>query len=193
MALNGDRPNISKIFWQIKQNMINAVCGRQFISAKCIDEIFTEERTQLAANELHCPRSQDFERIDLANELQKNYRKVFTILIWMGHEDDTFTFRRHRSTDAQLPLNESMASKLVPGYASSFVTEQWTVLPHHFSSSGGSYCYQHITDSHTILPFIKEISKGDANGKFSDVSMVTIPTSNQEFFPSHVRLYFQSS
>ncbi|KAI9775959.1 MAG: hypothetical protein M1839_000658 [Geoglossum umbratile] len=183
MATKLERPNISNLFQHIKLRMRASAHGKQFIETRKLYEIFTEKAIEPAVEELGC---KDFERAGLAKEIGQNYRKVFAILIWIGCEDEVVNFRCRRFTDSWLPLDESVAQEVfAAGTAASFMSSQWTFLPHFFSTTSGSYCHQNITPIYIILPVVDEVRR-EKRGEFGEISTVVLPTSSQSLLSSQI-------
>jgi hypothetical protein len=184
MAVNDERSNIANLFHQIERSTLTAADSRRFVQRKSLDDILTKEAIKRAVKELHC---QDYERAYLADEIYKEYRKVFAILICMRLEDDIVGFRQHKFSDERLPLDEGSMKKVIPNQVTSFVKHhQWIFLPHFFLANSRSYCHQDISTAQTILPFTKEVIRDDIQGEFGEISVVTIPMLSQEFQTSQV-------
>jgi len=166
--------------------MYSDLQGRQFILSQNVDEILTEAIVELAVDELEC--SDILEGAGLAVEVHRHYRKIFAILIMMRREDDIVVFRRHKIVDANLPLQEATARKVISGDITPFVNNwQWSFLCHYFEARKGPYRYQRITDAQTILPFVKKEGLTEIKGDFGEISAVTIPTGSQTLLHSQVR------
>lgn len=184
MVTKLERQNIANLFQQIELGMRTSACGKQFFETRKLYESFTEKAIELAVEELEC---EDFERAGLAKEISQNYRKVFAILIWIGCEDKVVVFRCHKFTDSRLPLDESVAQEVFTvGAEASFISFQWSFLPHFFSAPSGSYCHQNITPIHTILPVVDEVQR-EKRGEFGEISTIILPTSSQSLLSSQVR------
>ncbi|KAF1847230.1 kinase-like protein [Cucurbitaria berberidis CBS 394.84] len=188
MAAIEERPTLTNLHQQIGENILIAVGGEKFIQKKNIDEIFTRENITRAVDELHCVSSQDFELVELAEEVFENYRTVFAILIWIHREDDITVFRRRKAVDDRLPLSKATVEQMISSHAQTFVESQCTFLPYYFESGSRHgqekvYCHEHIA-SERILPFTKETQTRGPRGNFGEISMVTIPISSQAFLIS---------
>jgi hypothetical protein len=190
MAAIEKRLTLTSLHRQIKESILIAVGGKEFIQRQNIDEIFTQENVKGAVDELHCVSSQDFELVELAEQVFENYRTVFAILIWIHREDDILIFRRHKAVDDRLPLSKATIEEMIPNHAEMFVESQCKFLPYFFESGSRNgqekvYCHEHIT-TERILPFVKEIPSCGPKGKFGEISVVTIPVSSQAFLLSKV-------
>jgi hypothetical protein len=187
MAYKIARPNVNNLLQQINLGMRTNAYEETFIETQRLHDLFNEDDVERAVDELEC---EDFERACLANVISQEYRQVFAILIWIGHEDEVVGFRRHRFTDRRLPLDDKFSQEVFTGSleaAGAFISSQWSFIPHHFSATSGTYCHQSISPTQRILPVMKEV-KGEKRGEFGEIAEIIIPTSSQNLLRSQVRL-----
>lgn len=101
----------------------------------------------------------------------------------MKEEDSVLSFIEHDAMDAALPIEEERAKEIVPDFGEYFSREvQWAFIPQMF---GINMSNGHVRiRKEVILPFIEEVPLGE--GSFSDVFLMSVVPSQQQFFPEQV-------
>lgn len=177
---------LETLYQEIERNRSRSLSGTYFICAEKIRSIFNLERVELAIQEIDCD---PHERIGLANKVHQEGIVVFAILVWMRRPDSIVKFREHDCLDTQLPISETRAQQIVPGFGLSFAREvQWQFLPYVFKKDMCDY-HRYIHEANVIFPFVDEAEK-IAQGGFGEVTRVQIPTNLQELLHSKVSAYF---
>ena len=124
----------------------------------------------------------DYKWQELAEEIVQRARKVFAILLLIGHGDAIDVMFKHdslqkSSLDAKLPFSEPSLQIILGDdtLAADFFEKQWefitpvffhTILPREFQDE-------------TILPFLAQESKGEGN--FGKISRYDIHPENHRF------------
>ncbi|KAI1323143.1 kinase-like protein [Xylariaceae sp. FL0255] len=162
---------------QMENNMLRSEGGRYFIQKSSIQAILTDMVIEKAVSELSC---QPHDQIGLAGFISTEGVLLFAMLIWLKEEDFIIAFRSHNFGDRRLPLDEQLATRIVPDFGVQLAREeQWRFLPFHFSSRMADHHWE--IDKNQIIPFVGK-SIEVARGGFGDVFKVDIPSSQQGFF-----------
>ena len=114
---------------------------------------------------------------ELVEKIFKRARKVFAILLLVGHGEAISAMDKHDGLDAKLPLTEGRLEEILGDaiLASDFYEKQWEFITPIFSRT----LLPRLFESETILPFLAQ----DFNGKghFGDVFRYDIHLENQRF------------
>ncbi|KAJ0108128.1 uncharacterized protein J7T55_007247 [Diaporthe amygdali] len=162
--------------WQIEGSLVTSILNQRFLPTDKLDEIFNLSAITGAIRELTCG---PHERINLADTIHKDGKRVFAMLTYNRFENYITEFRKHGVLDRQLPLSEERAEEIMGSedgrrLALDF---QWMFLPYVFPEDMSE---THLRiDKQCILPFISEHQI--ATGAFGVIDKVCIPPSQHKF------------
>ena len=164
----------------IRTNMVNSISEHHFLPDASLNTLFTLSTIEIVVEELLCAAD---ERIGLSENIFREGKRVFAMLILMGEEASIVAFRSHSALDHHLPFSEDYAKRIAPEFGVSLAREfQWKIMPYHFTAD----MWQHHCEieKERILPFVA--SEDIATGGFADIFKVTIWPSQQDFYPTKV-------
>lgn len=175
---------ISNLREQIQVNMVRSIYQRHFLPEDKLHEIFTLTAIKNAVKELVCGPD---DRIKLADTIKDKGQRVFAMLIYNDWQNLIIEFRKHGALDNRLPLSVDDAIAIT-GYRSVGLRlaqdTQWSFCPYVFPEKmAASYCQ---IEDNMILPLIGIERIG--SGGFSDVALITISPSQQNFIDRKVCL-----
>ncbi|KAF2808304.1 kinase-like protein [Mytilinidion resinicola] len=115
-------------------------------------------------------------RFDIGSTIFRMGRQTFAILLW-NHEEESITkFIEHRVLDGRLPLEKSLAERIVPDFGESFALEwQWHFLP--FTLDSDLQLHHGIVEHERIFPYVYQESIGE--GAFGEVLLTAVDSSQQ--------------
>lgn len=161
---------------QIEGSLVTSILNQRFLPTDKLDEIFNLPAITGAIQELNCG---PHERINLADTIHKNGKRLFAMLTYNRFENYIIEFRKHGVLDRQLPLSEERAEEVMgSGDGRRLSLDfQWMFLPYIFPENLSE---SHVRiDKQCILPFTSEHQIG--TGAFGVIDKVCIPPSQHKF------------
>ncbi|KAI0115612.1 hypothetical protein GGR51DRAFT_503565 [Nemania sp. FL0031] len=166
---------ISKLKSEIQDNLVSTIFEEDFLPTDKLHSIFTISAISDAVTELHCGPEH---RINLADTIYHEGRRVFAMLIYSGWQDYIIGFRKHGALDGRLPLSEEDAVAITDhDIGRRLVREQWMFFPYTFPRRMWEHDCQ--VGRKMIIPIISAEQVG--SGAFSTVERIGISPSQQNF------------
>ena len=153
--------------------------ARLFLPELSLHKLMQKESVCTALAEL---KIEHYRREELAREIVQRARKVFAILLLIGHGEAIEVMFKHDSlqqlsVDAKLPFSERSLQILLgnDSLAGDFFERQWELITPVFSHT----LLPREFEGETILPFLGQEPKGD--GSFGEVWEYDIHPENHRF------------
>ncbi|KAK5633500.1 hypothetical protein RRF57_009214 [Xylaria bambusicola] len=180
---HGTQGYIGKLRGEIQDSLVTTAAEEIFLPSDKLHSILTISAVHGAVTELHCGPEH---RINLADTIYHQGRRVFAILVYNGWQDHIIDFRKHGALDSRLPITEDDAVVITNHEVGRrLVREQWMFLPYTFPRSMWEYdCH---VERKMIIPLIKVEQIG--SGAFSTVEKIGISPSQQNFVDNGVRAF----
>ncbi|KAI0903223.1 hypothetical protein F4823DRAFT_308043 [Ustulina deusta] len=169
-------PRIDNLKEEIQDNLVTSISEHRFLPIDKLDKIFTPAAIKDAVKELACGPE---DRINLAETIHNEGKRVFGMLIYNGWQDLIIEFRKHGALDNRLPLSENEAVTITGRSIGRQLAQdaQWAFCPYVFPES--LWKHHHQVERKMILPFIDTEQIG--SGAFSVVEKISISPSQQNF------------
>ncbi|KAI1179909.1 kinase-like domain-containing protein [Nemania sp. FL0916] len=179
----GDRGCIGELRRRIMNSMVSSSSHRRFLPTNKLNQILTLEAIKSAVGELICVPQ---DRINLANTIHANGKRVFAMLIYNGCPDRITEFRKLGFLDRCLPLSDDDMKKIDETSLDLRLAleAQWSFHPYTFPER--MWEWRRTVDDKTILPIIGVEQIG--TGAFGEVEKISIPSSEQHFIDDEAEL-----
>ena len=149
---------LSHLSTQINERWQVSASGQYFIDPQHLRSILPHHFVVQAMHESPFPQHQ---HLLFAGKISHTGLMTFAILLHLGRSNEVVKFLERNELDTRLPMTKDQLSNIIPQDAAAFFKDQWGFLPYISQRDP----HQHIHNDNIVLPFLKDRTLDDLEGR----------------------------